>query len=541
MRRLLVIGLDGATFRVLDPFSRDGVMPFVGSLMARGARGVLRSTDPPYTGPGWSSFMTGTNPGKHSNFDIQRRTPDFSGLEPVGYHTLAGTTLWDLASAAGLRTVLLNMPMSYPPPSLNGIVVSGALTPPGTRRYTFPESLVDEIEREFGPYVLDVSWAEYDAGQRESMLAALDAMTAQHEQMFLWALAREAWDVAVVVLVSPDRIQHALWHCLGVDGPVAAEDERLHDRVLSLYARMDQAVAKLVEAAGPDANVLVVSDHGFGPLKARVDLNNLLADLGLLSYRNERGIVDTVGKRLHAAGLRRRHVAALLRAFGARGGFVESLEAGNRLQGAGSVTDWRNTKAFCLITNGVFVNLRGRELRGVVSPNEYEGVRDALITRLCDVRDPDTGERVIYRVQRREEIYAGPFVDYAPDVMITGFDERYHFHFFPHSHYTHAFNPPERATGNHAYDGILIGLGPDIGTGPIEGARIIDLMPTLCALLGLDTPEDVDGHTLTRLLRNPPSEEPSRRGIAWADQPRPRLAEGEQEKLEERLRGLGYL
>jgi len=539
--RLMVIGLDGATFRVLEPFAREGIMPVIGELMSRGAKGVLRSTDPPYTGPGWSSFMTGTNPGKHSNYDVQRRTLDFRALEPVGYHTLAGTTLWDVATAAGLRTVLLNMPIAYPPPPLNGVVISGALTPPDTIRFTHPEPLAGEIEREFGHYLLDLSWASYDPGQRPAMLDDLEAMMDQHERVFLWALNREAWDLAVVVLVAPDRIQHSLWHCLGVDGPVAAGDEALRDRVRGLYAKMDKTVGRLLETAGSDANVLVMSDHGFGPLNARVDLNNLLAEMGLFSFRLERGFVDTVGKRLHAMGLRRHHVASALRSFGARGSFTDRLEGGNRLQGVGSVTNWRNTTAFSLTTNGIFINLKGREPEGIVQMSDYEPVRDMLIQRLCAVRDPRSGQRVIYQVQRREEVYTGPYLDYAPDLVITDHDERYYFDFFPHSHYTQAFNIPERASGNHAYDGILIGAGPDIRAGVIEGARIVDVMPTLCVLLGLEIPPDVDGRVLEQLSRAVPHTEPERRGAPLSDTPRRGLSHAEQEGLETRLRGLGYL
>ncbi|MBN1425948.1 alkaline phosphatase family protein [Candidatus Fermentibacteria bacterium] len=542
MHRVLVIGLDGGTFRVIEPFAREGIMPCLGGLMARGASGILRSTEPPYTGPGWSSFMTGTNPGKHSNYDVQRRTLDYAALEPAGYHTLAGTTLWDIASAAGRRTVLLNMPMTYPPPAINGIVVTGPLTPPGIECFTYPEALSEEIRRKFGHYLPDLPWASYGIEDQGAMLDELERMMDQHEQVSLWALARERWDLAAVVLVAPDRIQHSLWRCLGIDGPVADHDKALRDRVRGLYATMDRTVHRLMEAAGSDANVIVVSDHGFGPIKARVDLNNLLADVGLLAYRGERGLVDSVGKRLHALGLRRRHVAAALRPLGIGRGLVDSLESGNRLQGAGSVTDWGATRAFSLITNGVFVNLCGREPEGIVATDEYEGTRQEIIEKLCAVRDPDTGDQVIHRVQRREEVYAGPYLDYAPDLMITEYDERYYFHFFPHSHFTTAFNDPDPASGNHAHDGILIAQGPDIAAGEVQGARLVDMMPTLCALLDLAIPPEVDGDVLESLLRMPrssakapgspgPLPDPTRRG----------LTEQEQQGLEERLRGLGYL
>jgi predicted AlkP superfamily phosphohydrolase/phosphomutase len=217
------------------------------------------------------------------------------------------------------------------------------------------------------------------------------------------------------------------------------------------------------------------------------------------------------------------------------------MEAGNRLQGVGSVTDWRRTRAFCLITNGVFVNLRGREPQGIVPPSDYESIRQELMQRLCEVRDPDSGKRIIFKVQPREEVYEGPFFDYAPDLIITEFDERYHLYFFPTSHYTKAFNSPGRATGNHTYDGILIGAGPDIEPGAVCGARLVDLMPTMCTLMGLDIPQEVDGNVLAGMLRHVERTEIGHGAPHLVSTPRLVLSDAEQQGLEERLRGLGYL
>ncbi len=543
MPRLMVIGLDGATFSVLELLARDGRLPFLGTLMAEGAHGILRSSDPPYTGPGWSSFMTGTNPGKHSNYDLERRTMDFKGLEPVGYHTLSGTTIWDLANAKGVRTALLNMPISYPPPELKGTVVCGALTPSKTTRFTFPASLAAEIEERFGPYRLDLSWAEYQPAERDRMLSDLEAMMDQQDEVFQWVLQREPWDFGVVVLVAPDRIQHSLWKWIGVDGAIPDEGEQLHQRVLSLYEKIDHSVACLASLAGDDTNLLVVSDHGFNALHSRVDMNNLLAEMGYFVARGGRGFFDIVGRPLHRLGLKRHHLAKIARPFGLKRGFVDSLESGNRLQGAGSITDWSRTRAFCLITNGVFLNLQGREPYGIVPASDYESLRSELIERLQKTCDPATGQRVIFRVQRREEVYSGPFLEYAPDLLITEFDERYHFYFFPKSHYQDSFNPPGIATGNHAYDGILLARGPDIRAGEISGARLMDVMPTMCRLLDLSIPPDVDGVILDamlteRILKAAPAQPDSE---SHAKSVARELSQEEREGLEERLRGLGYL
>lgn len=542
MNRLLVLGIDGGTFSLIDPLVRQGCMPFLKSLMEGGARGLLRSADPPYTGPGWSSFMTGTNPGKHSNYDLERRTLDFRGLEPVGYHTLNGTTIWDIASRAQMKTVLLNMPVSYPPPAIDGTVICGALTPSNVQRFTYPETLRDEIESRFGPYTFDIAWARYKESERDRLLDDLDSMMKQQEDVFLWAMERHEWDFAVAVFVAPDRIQHSLWKWLGVDEPVPANMEWLRDKAYGLYERMDTSIKRLVSSAGDSCNVMLVSDHGFTSMKSRVDLNHVLADKGYFVFRTGSNLFDVAAKPLHKIGLRRRHVGKIMRGLGLSKKILENVESGNRLQGTGSVTEWSKTRAFCILTNGVHINVKGREPEGIVSEDEYEPLRDELIASLEGLKDPSTGETVIHRVQKREEIYSGPFLEYAPDLMITAFDERYHFYFFPQSHYDHAFNPPGMATGNHAYDGILIGKGPDIRPGSVEGAGLIDIMPTMCQLLGLPIPEDVDGSVLQSMLESSALDRKSV-SIEGGEQAQqsPEISDEERKGLEDRLRGLGYL
>jgi len=318
--------------------------------------------------------------------------------------------------------------------------------------------------------------------------------------------------------------------------------EWLREKAFSLYARLDKSLERLATAAGDSSNILVVSDHGFTSLHSRVDMNHVLAEKGYFAFRTGSGAFDIAAKPLHRLGLRRRHLGKIMRGLGISRSFLDSVESGNRLQGTGSVTDWSKTRAFCILTNGIHINVKGREPQGIVTEEEYEPLRDELIAALEGLTDPSTGQTVIHRVQKREEIYHGPFLEYAPDLMITSFDERYHFYFFPQSHYDHAFNPPGKATGNHAYDGILIGKGPDIEPGPVEGAGLIDIMPTMCQLLGLPIPEDVDGRILSSMLK----ETALRRETVAMDQNEQaevsrELSDDERKGLEDRLRGLGYI
>ena len=219
-RRLLIIGIDGATYDVLDPMIARGVLPNLAALMKRGFRAGLRSTIPPNSAAAWATFITGKNPGRHGvlRFQATRPTQDI-GIEfrPGAYtflnsDSIAGRRLWDVLGAAGKRVAVMNVPMTYPPRPLNGIMITGLLTPPGAKDFTWPPELAHSLVG----YQIEQPLATMGyspAADRELIRSSLEIL-AQQGQTALRLLQSEPWDFFFVCFTGTDRIQHRLWNFL---------------------------------------------------------------------------------------------------------------------------------------------------------------------------------------------------------------------------------------------------------------------------------------------------------------------------------------
>src|SRR5436190_11679693 len=163
-KKLLVIGLDGASFNVLDPLIDKGDLPNLARLIAGGARAPLETTFPPITAVAWSSFMTGKNPGKHGIFEFVRLDKDAKRELAVNASFREGRAIWDLMSEAGKRVIVHNFPCTYPPHEINGLMIADFMTPRGRRDFTYPGALLSELEEKFGPYRLHMSRTYGGAG-----------------------------------------------------------------------------------------------------------------------------------------------------------------------------------------------------------------------------------------------------------------------------------------------------------------------------------------------------------------------------------------
>src|SRR5436305_1046405 len=286
MANVLIIGLDGATWRVLEPWARAGRLPHLAGLMARGSWGTLRSTVPALTLPAWSSLTTGRNPGAHGVFAFRRLAPDrYDSPGLASTSDLRALTLWEIAGRAGRRAGIINVPPSYPIRPLNGFVVSCLLTPPG-ECFTHPPELASEL----GGYRIDLQpprgVALDEAVNREQALAYLQGLrrlTSGRTAAALHLMRTRPTDVLGVVFYAPDRIQHCFWTY--VDGGVAPDTE-VATAVAGVYAALDQGLGDLTAAAGPEATVILVSDHGFGPKPSHaVHVNRWPADAGFPRQR----------------------------------------------------------------------------------------------------------------------------------------------------------------------------------------------------------------------------------------------------------------
>ena len=221
---MLVIGLDGASFNVLDPLIEKGYLPHIASLIAGGTRANLTTTFPPITAVAWSSFMTGKNPGKHGIFEFVRRDHHSKRELAVNASFRQGRAIWDLLSDAGKRVIVHNFPCTYPPHEINGLMIADFMTPRGRRDFAYPESLLGEIEAEFGSYRLHLSQT-YAEGNVDAVLDELFDELEYKSKVTEYLMTRYEWDAFFQYFWGTERIQHELWHIIDDDQPMHNKEE----------------------------------------------------------------------------------------------------------------------------------------------------------------------------------------------------------------------------------------------------------------------------------------------------------------------------
>lgn len=538
MSRVLMLGLDGMTFSVLEPAFEAGHMPKLKTLLERGASGVLTSTIPPYTPPGWTSIFTGVNPGKHGIFgftlgNVQRP----GGL--VRLDRVAAPALWNAANAQGARVGLFNVPMTYPPPALDGWAVSGMLTPEGggatPDNFTHPASLAADVAARAPGYAIDIE-VDYDRDWRSTDIIERLSHNLALKRRALRFLLDDHGDVPLLfaVLEAPDRLMHVHYkyidpRCEHFGRPEAAP---IRERAWRFFDEMDDVVGDLLAWAGADAYVVTMSDHGFGPKDKSVNVNVALREWGLLAVGGAGAVTRSAGIRKVARRAKR----------------VLPKSVWQRAKGAAqSSIDWSRTKAFSapIPQQGVYVNLAGREPHGVVDPGDYDAVRDEVADRLAALVDPDDGRPVVDRVYRREEVVDGPAAGDAPDLFPVC---RAYSYELSDGLYSPGVLDDYRALprGFHHMDGIFGVAGPGVAPRPGLRASLYDVAPTALYLAGLAVPP-VDGRVIADAL---PDGMLERRPVEVRDMELSAAAAGaeatpysaeEEAQIEESLRNLGYL
>jgi predicted AlkP superfamily phosphohydrolase/phosphomutase len=536
--RVLLLGLDGVAYSVLDPAFEAGHMPNLRALLERSASGVLTSTVPPYTPPGWTSIFTGVNPGKHGIFgftlgNVQRR----GGL--VRLDRVTAPALWNVANAQGCRMGLFNVPMTYPPPPIDGWAVSGMLTPDGggetPANFTHPPDLGSRIVEKTGSYEIDID-VDYDRDWKDTAIIERLSRNLALKRRALRYLLDTDGDVPILfaVLESPDRLMHVHYkyidpRCEHFSRP---EAEPVRERAWAFFDEMDEVIGDLVQWVGDEGYVVTMSDHGFGPKDKSVNVNVALRDWGLLSLKGAGAVTGSSGVRKIA----RRAKRALPRSVWLRAKGV-----------AQSTIDWTRTKAFSapIPQQGIYVNVKGREPHGIVDSSEYEAVRDEIIERFAALVDPDDGRPVVDRIHKREEVMDGPRAAEAPDLFPVCREYSYE---LSDGTYSPSVLDDYRALprGFHHMDGIFGLAGPGITASSGFRASLYDIAPTALYLAGLKLPR-MDGNVLTDLLpatmtrERPPVIEDMDLPDAGSGAEKTPYSADEEAQIEESLRNLGYL
>jgi len=547
--KVWVIGLDGATFDLILPWVEAGYLPTLSRLLREGAWGEVRSTIPPITGPAWSTFMTGTNPGSHGVFDwVQQRKASYD-FEPVTHKNIRQPSFWSLASAAGKRVIVLNVPMTFPPEKVNGIIVSGI---PATSLSTYPNDLATEILQQIPDYDIypDPGQAYSDQGI-ETFLLRLHK--ANEGLMRLWRLQilREKWDFAMLVFNATDVVQHAMWKYMSPEHPLYNPKgaERFGNAILNVYQEMDNFLGEIIDSMDQDTVLWVMSDHGFGPLYKFIHVNIWLMQEGLLKINsNPKAYLKSV---LFRFGLSPMPIYDLMMRIGL--GKLKREVVRGRGRGLMQTfflsfndVDWSNTVAYSMGNVGqIRINLLGREPQGCIQPGEeYEKTVNDIINRLKKLQDPATKEKVIESVYRRSEVYHGEAKENGADILfIPRRLEYFGFGEYEFGDHRVIAKIEHGISGTHRMNGISVVWGKPILATKFQGAKLEDIAPTILHLLGLSIPSHIDGRILLEILSEEANLNAPKIGQAFEvyQSSGDGLNEEDEQILRQRLRDLGYV
>lgn len=475
VKRVLMIGLDGATFTLLKPFSDRGLLPFLTSLIRQGTVAHLMSTRNPLTPPAWTSMTTGVSPETHGIYDFLRPAYLDDGgvyLKVNDRRLNRAETVFSMLNRSGQRGTALNFYGYSPAPEIDGYVVSGFVPWKHLRHGIHPPALFDRLKAATG---FDYRALGMDIGEEKKVVQGLAAD--EHEDWIALQNTRDAaWtdvtcqmmqddrtELTAVVLDGPDKIQHLFWRYLDPDcyaGEAGPETDKIRALATDFYVQMDNNIRRMVETAGPDTNVILVSDHGFGPTTEIFYVNEWLARHGYLTWS------DT-----------------------AKGDAKGQLTA-DKIRDHLGMVDWRKTVAFCPTPSSNAIYIKPDRGNGIgVTPDSYMELALKLRRELLDWKDPVTGTPVVVSAEMnkmRGVNYAEPCPDITLKLRDGGFvsilaaDE--------------IVKPRALADGTHRPEGVFIGVGPDFRRNEqIDALNLLDITPLILALLGLPVPRNLEG------------------------------------------------
>jgi len=546
--RILVIGLDGATWDILNPMMDNDIMPNLKRIIESGVKGKLKSTIPPMTPQAWTSFMTGVNPGKHGVFGFSSKTENIYLNKPLNRFALKVPTLWNILSAHEKKSIVINVPVTYPPEKINGYVLSGMFTPNEEVSYYYPEGLLEELRNNGIKYKIDIE-TDVKPFERERITSVgkngceagvglLNELTEILESRYRAVnyLMKKKWDLFAVVFVGMDRIQHYFYDYIPFVGTQG--ESPFSKQILQYYSNLDLKIGELIESLGENDHVIFLSDHGFAKYNGMFYINKWLTDNNWLSQKKGKkstGFLPHLKELLKKAGLSKNHLKKIV-----------GKKKSEKLIISAHDIDWKHTKAFLHQANGIRINLKNREPSGLVLETEYESTVNEIIDQLREITDTN-GNSIIETVYKKEELYSGSELDSAPDIIIKFNDDNLYGGYSKETRKESLFEHRVWKQGDHSLFGIVALCGN--GTLPgieIHNAEIIDIMPTILTMLNVPIPSYLDGTVLKNAFRTEyldlhnsnyidiePTELLQTGTIQYSN--------GDEVGLESRLQALGYL
>ena len=488
--RTVLFGVDGLTFRVLHPLMERGDLPNFHKLKESGCEAILESKYPPVTPAAWTSISTGMKPATHGVYDFweyeEQHKPGTPRTAHVQTRRKGAKAIWNILSEYGKQVLVINVPVTYPPEAVNGVMISGYLTPSSQVNFTYPQSFKEELYREVPNYQIDLDHEDMFCGKAGRLIDATLKMTENRVKLTLYLMKEKPWDFCYVAFVGADRLQHPLWEDIMTMDTRATEYFRLLDAGLGL----------ILEQLTPEDSLFVVSDHGFQGATRFFDINEYLSSIGLLKLETS----SQQNKSIHSANLKYtlKQMGLLLLARKAKeilkktGAVKEHLV--DVYQPMLTEIDWARTKAFVPSMSGF--------LGGYADIFLSNDLDTESITELCeDLKrqvDPQTGKPLIDAIYTTQAFGKGPYAPREPHLLLLPTEG---LTFRMSMGNKHLWDDPNGIPGTHQKDGVLYACGGSIKRGfKAPGAEIYDIVPTLLRSMNLPLPCEFDGRVLDELF-----------------------------------------
>ncbi len=423
--KTVVLALDGVPYSFIKDMYEKGEFKHLGSPEYH----KMSSVYPTISSVAWSSFMTGKNPGKHNIYGFVDRKSNSKNLQICNSKDLKSQTLWEYLSEKKKKVFVMNVPLTYPPRKVNGKLVSGFLCS-NLIKGTYPKEFASELYK-LG-YKIDAE-SSLALENLEKFLKDINE-TFESKKKVMSHYLNKNYHFMMFHFMATDRINHFMMGNY-LDG------DKYADKFISFYKKIDRMVGLLKKNLDENDKLLIISDHGFTRLEQEVQLNRWLMEEGYLEEVKEFSNIT------------------------------------------------RETKAYSLIPGRIYINLEGRERNGSVSKKEYNSLRDELIEKLSNLRDPMSGREIVDKVFKREDIYSGPYEENAPDLLVhpkNGYDLKSKFGKVE-------FISKGLRNGMHTYDDAFVYSSEPISA---EKANIIDLYPTILKMMKVKPPKNLDGRSL---------------------------------------------
>ncbi|MFB6290868.1 MAG: alkaline phosphatase family protein [Candidatus Bipolaricaulia bacterium] len=502
-----VFAIDGASPNLVNKWIKEGHLPNLKKIKDQGVSGKLKSTFPPLTGPAWSSFQTGVNPGKHGVFNWLTLNDSYKG-KVINRTSIKTRTVWKFISSQGGKVGLVSLPVTYPPEKVNGFIIPGFLTPKNSAQRSYPKQLLGEVESSFPEFNSYVD--EYMGGSKEDWVTYLtqSVQTRGEAGRFLFkkdlqeSTSKHNHSLFLTHFFATDLVQHFLWDRV----------EENWDPRLEVFKKVDEEIGKTMEMASNNSSFLVVSDHGFGPVKRIFNVNNWLREEGYLKVENTfranfKQVLSKFGVNQHKLKPLGEKIYPVVKNLGLVPNNVISASSHPALKAfflSDRDVNWEETSAYSRSDIGhIRLNMSGREKEGWIDQEKGHSILSGIRKKLEKIKVPEENTNLTEWVKKKEDIYYGPYLKDAPDLLFNplpskslGFGASM---FLSEDIFVNSFKP-----GNHRINGILMASGPSVQPGG-RNASITDIAPTLLNLFGYPVPEQMDGEVIREIAPKEPS------------------------------------